>query len=794
MADQPTSAGLETPVWTPQFSLRIHAGKQYRLQVRLPECIVGQAADADIRLAHPSIAPRHCCFYWANKKQLWVKALEGEVTLAGRLLQKALLRPGDILDLGPVRLEVLAIRAFGAVPGQDESPRDGRSASSSAPTEPEVVEPWWHGLSSRLDQLEQWFRRLKADEGDLADFCARLEALERRFTAPLPEHHLEQALAPLLQRLERLERRHARLLRRILRWRHQQERWQRHLEEELRHWDTQARQLSQQLEQAQQSLQRAWDHYQHLAEQVAELKQAEAEATEQAGKDTLEQALRQIEHLEWRFRELEQWTRCLRRELRNDTHSEVESRLADLRAEREALETLRQEHGAAPVGIPATAPGVGFPVAKEKTSLEADGAPSGEPSAEGGEHAEDESPPERVSAEPSLDSDAAAPAEESPAADPDGELLPPAEAEPGNAPAEENLSQQDPPELPAETGPEQQRVAALADSNEQASEQRTSACAAEPRDDLASSSTSEEAHGKQPASEEDHLQETPASSEQPAEAEAEDLPCRLSTVALFRRLGIQVPGLDTQESESSAALSDQATPEPPTQQQEETPEAPQEPAPTAPEASENEAARDAENEHDAPTVPGAATFEGESVEDYMARLLQSIEPDKASAPSTPNEPEEEPAPEQEQQYTTPVPAAKEPEPDTDIPAEVLKAAPGSLPATLEDTSKEHPARVIPAESPETLHSLRRLANKSARTAIETYQRRLKISATQAKLVVSVLAMAASFAMMWFAGSLPHKWVYGAAFGSLGISVYYGLRYLMLTAQSTAAEEDLLEED
>ncbi len=792
MADQPTSAGLVTPVWTPQFSLRIHAGKQYRLQVRLPECIVGRAADADIRLAHPGIAPRHCCFYWANKKQLWVKALEGEVTLAGRLLQRALLRPGDTLDLGPVRLEVLAIRAFDAVPGQDESPQHGRSASPSVPTEPEAVEQWWHGLSSRLDQLEQWFRRLKADEGDLADFCARLEALERRFAAPLPEHHLEQALAPLLHRLERLERRHARLLRRILRWRHQQERWQRHLEEELRHWDTQARQLSQQLEQAQQSLQRAQDQYQHLAEQVAELRQAEAEATEQAGDDTLEQALRQIEHLEWRFRELEQWTRCLRRELRNDTHSEVESRLADLRAEREALETLRQEHGATPAGIPATAPGVGFPVAKEKTSLDAASEPSGESSAGVQvEQAEDESTPEPVPAEPSLGSAAAAPVEESP----DGELPPPAGTEPGDAPAEEKPSQQDSPEPPADTGPKQQHVAPLADSNEQASEERASACVAEPRDDLAStSSASEEAYGEQPASEEDNLQEAPASSEPPAEAEAEDLPCQLSTVALFRRLGIQVPGLEPQENDSSAAPSDQTTPEPSPQQREETPQPSQEPAPTAPEASENQAARDAENEHDAPTAPGAATFEGESVEDYMARLLQSIEPGKAAAPSTPDEPEEEPSPDEEQQHTTPVPAAKEPEPDTDIPVEVLKAAPGSLPAALETSGKEHPARVPPVESPESLHALRRLANNSARTAIETYQRRLKISATQAKLVVSVLAMAASFAMMWFAGSLPHKWVYGAAFGSLGISVYYGLRYLMLTAQSTAAEEDLLEED
>ena len=799
MAEQVTSAGLEAPVAVPEFALRIHAAKRYRLCVKLPECLVGRAAEAHIRL--PQLAPRHCCLYWANQTQLWVKALEGEVTLAGRTLQRALLRPGDLLDLGPVRLEILAVQVpDNALPGRSEAARrDERSAAVRSQAEEELARQWWRCFSGRLDRLEEWCRRLKADESDLADFCARLEELERRFAAPLPEHIVEKALAPLLRRLERLERRHARLLRRVLRWRRQQEYWQRHVEEELRHWDAQTRELSRQLQQAQQTLQQASDQHRHLAEQVAGLEQGGAEAIEQAAARAvdapLEHVFRQIEHLERRFRELEQWTRCLRRELRHETHSEVESRLADLRAEREALETLRQGQTAPSAGIPATAPGVGFPVVKDKDKEPLTTAPEPTNRSDTEPAATEETPPESEPETPTGASTSDAPTAVPPTADQEKrEELPP--QTPLAAGAEETPGVGSPGEPQAEAESEPPHATEVPGPSDQASEELAPPATTEPHAVPALQSPGpEDSASEQPPAVEEVCPGSEAAPEQSAETGACELSSQLSTVALFRRLGIQVPGLEAEEREPVApAPEEESAPSESSAEQPQAPEAFQQRSPSALESHDGETTCRSDAKDEEPQVPGAATFDGESVEDYMTRLLQSIEPQSQGA--TPLRPEESaeqaPAPgEEPRQSDSPATEVKR---DIEITAEVLKAAPGSLPAALEETSQEHPARVIPAESPETLHSLRRLANKSARTAIENYQRRLKLGATQMKVVISVLAMLASFAMMWFAGSLPHKWVYAAALGSLGISVYYGLRYLMLTAQSTAAEEDLLEED
>ena len=765
MAEYRTSAGRDTSVLAPSFSLRIHAEKRYRLCVSLPECLVGRAKDAHIRLSHPQVAPHHCRFYWKNQ-QLWVKALQGEVVLQHRPLDQALLGPGDLLQLGPVRLEILSLStSWNPLP---KAPLHAPSHRGEAPAPP----PDWGMLfSQRLDHLEQLCRQLKWEEGELAGLCSRLQRLEEQWTSCSPQRLVAEALAPLQRRLDRLERRQRRLTRRLYRWWRQQDSWQHHLNQQLLHWDTQAQRLDQQLQQAQQSIDQARAEHQQLAQQLAQLPPADSPWDPQAVNQTVDQAvaplLEQMEHLERRLRELEQWTRCLRRELRGEMHSEVESRLADLRAEREALETLRQNHGASAGAMPVTAPGVGFPVAKEKAPQE----PAAEAEPPQTKTRQESPPAESLPAEPVPSGQEDSPAATSPAAE--QELSREEAAAPATGKeSSESVADDAPAENPSAESPDRERHAEFP---------------CDPQHGSCLPQTEPEAHSLQPE------ESQPAASSPQQQAQEEVMAaggCSLSTVELFRRLGIQVPGLEMGTEADQPPQGEPSTGESPSllqQSSEPSPQDEQSPAAEKPAVAEG-AARSASPSEEPPSAPAA--FEGESVEDYMARLMRSIDsaakPEAEEAETSFLETESEPPGE-----TGGGPA--EADGEIHVSPETLQAAPGGPPATLADSSQEGTARGTPAESPETLHTLRRLANTSARTAIETYQRRLKLTATQTKLLLSVVAMLASFAMMWFAGSLPHKWVYGAALGSLGISIYYGLRYLMLTAQATGEEKELLEE-
>ncbi len=786
MAEHTTSAGLDARKTAAQFLLRICADKQYRVRVKVPECLVGRAADAQLRIAHPQVAPHHCRLFW-NKHQLWVKALQGDVVLQGRLLDQALLRPGDCLQLGPVQVEVLAICPPAAETEQPDQPALSQPSDPPAPSEPGPPDSWWAGVSQRLDHIEHLCRQFRSEENELAEFSVRLERIEEQLNRQQPQRLLREALAPLEQRLRRLERRYRRLARRWQRWWEQQGHWQQQLDRQLLHYSQQAQQLDQQVQQARAWLDQACSDQRELAERVSQLGQPEEGSAEQAVAEAVQQAIapvfQQVEHLERRFRELEQWTRCLRRELRGEMHSEVESRLADLRAEREALETLRQSQNSPGGTMPVTAPGVGFPVAKEKEK--------------GKNHSTSESASE-------AEFSAGAPSAEASSREPASAEVcqePPSQTPPASSVCEGEIASPSSPQPICE--PPQETAAEAVHEEHPSRGEETAPPVSQPEEEKAAAGEPEQADTTA------QQNDPPTPAQQPAEeAESYVAPaCSLSTVELFRRLGIQVPGMEeepgaadspdgAQETASEEAAG-QALPDHRLQ-----PEASlEEPTDLPPEA---DSAPEGETED--LQAPAAATFDGESVEDYMARLLKSIAPEAdtaAAASEQPASPKEE-EPEKAEATASPqpvasslseeVPVAEEPLGEIEVSPEALKAAPGSLPAALEEPNKAPAQRVVPAESPETLHSLRRLANTSARTAIETYQRRLKLSATQTKLLLSVLAMLASFAMMWFAGSLPHKWVYGAALGSLGISIYYGLRYLMLTAQSPGGEEELLEEE
>ncbi len=817
MAEHTTSAGLDAPVSVAEFSLRIHADKQYRLRVALPECLVGRAPQAHIRIPHPLVAPRHCRLFW-NKRQLWVEALQGEVALDRRPLNQALLRPGDLLQLGPVGLEILSIRPPAA--GAEPSPCDRRESAAAAAEEshgPTPADSWWERFSQRLDHIEQLCRQLRSEESALADLFARLERIEEQLARHRPEQLLEEMLAPLQRRLQQLQRRYRRLYRRLNQWWQQQGAWQQQLDQQSLSWDTQARQLDHRLRQMQQSINQTQDDHRQLVRRMSQLQQAETGDVQQAVVRAVEQAteplLQQVEHLERRFRELEQWTRCLRRELRGEMHSEVESRLADLRAEREALETLRQ-NPAAPAGtMPVTAPGVGFPVAREKSESSAKEEETSPAPSASAVHCDQEVCDQEVQQAPESEPPSA-PAEAD-AGDCRSQL--PETEDDSPAPAADVLAS--PPEEPKRADLVQADRSDGAEPPEAESGRSTAAPPAEAEQEVpeqnaradAGSDAQQATAGDASFQPESSAQETPplgSESHSHSDPAGFEPGCQLSTVELFRRLGIEVPGLETETPASPSP----AGPPPDTESAAQSSstgdasgtgdETSGDPAPPMAEGGNGTAVHESGSADDSQHVPAAATFDGESVEDYMTRLLQSIDPKAAvvTSESAPVSEAETPAdtdpPAEAGWEETPAPVQSHAEPGQaiEVDTQALKAAPGSLPAALDDSPKDPAARVTPAESPETLHSLRRLANTSARTAIETYQRRLKLSATQTKLLLSVLAMLASFAMMWFAGTVPHKWVYAAALVSLGISIYYGLRYLVLTAQTPGGEDDLLEEE
>ncbi len=751
--------------------LRLWAPRAYRVQVELPRCVVGSGPQAQLRIAHPQIKPQHCEFYW-HQSQLWLRSLEAEVLFRGKPVRQVLVYPGQVFYLGPVRLEVLAVGQ--RFPAQSShQPPDGKAEGSSAQAA-EATEPGW---VRRLEHLEKLCHTLRQEENLLEEIQQRLDQIDGRLrdlTDSGPET-VDRSLHELLRAQT------ARLVRRLRKLQQRQCESQAAIERRLHELASRLEQLQESYRQLQTAQEENSQHLQSLRHRLDTREQTSPMHESQEGLDQLREQLQHLthhlEHLERRWGELEQRVRTWWRELRGEVHTEVESRLAGLRAEREALE--RQAHaareGSSSRGI-ALAPGVGFPPPKPATA--------------DAHHQADEPDDEH---DPSGPSSASQPEQHLAATQPSEDQAPDCQEREQPEVQTESASDQ------GATAGEQRPLSADLLSDEEATPSpNQSEIAQEPADSSSEAALSKSEEIPSPAAAEASAQPTDSQSPEDTVSQEGAAGCSLSTVELFRRLGIEVPGLDEIASENPPQQSALVS-----QRQEQTtsaaeqvgsednqPEGEADSKPVSLSSSkelshQEEAPLPSQSaQHEAPQTTAPLANPAEAVEEYMAQLLESVQAEQLSSS------QEQPTPGESQKTVGESRELKQ-----EVPTPEMPNAPGSLPGRLAPCGLEPDRHSRSIESPEALHTLRRLANHSARRAIATYQRRMKLNATQTKLLISVMAMAASFALMWFASSLPHVWTDAAAVCSLVVSVYYGLRYLALTAQEPGgSEEELASEE
>jgi pSer/pThr/pTyr-binding forkhead associated (FHA) protein len=98
----------ERKVAIPRFEVLRRGRLIKRIPIHRNRVVIGSEEGADIRLKHPAIAPRHLEVVVVNGRYLEASNLagEGRVLLGQRPMNRARLREGDELDLGPVTLRL----------------------------------------------------------------------------------------------------------------------------------------------------------------------------------------------------------------------------------------------------------------------------------------------------------------------------------------------------------------------------------------------------------------------------------------------------------------------------------------------------------------------------------------------------------------------------------------------------------------------------------------------------------------------------------------------------------------
>jgi len=230
------------------------------------------------------------------------------------------------------------------------------------------------------------------------------------------------------------------------------------------------------------------------------------------------------------------------------------------------------------------------------------------------------------------------------------------------------------------------------------------------------------------------------------EAGAEPEPARrggsIDLNEIFRRVGMNVPN-DENEPE----------PAPPTT-----------PAPVAPAMPTHNPAVAAPTP--APVArtghasPAHAGDDEDSVEQYMAKLLERVRSPGARAEPTPAPtgavaPKAEPAPVPEER---PLP-----------------------PAPLESMEDLSPRTVAPERSVD-LSAMRELANMQAKTAIQTHSQRKTVSAVRSKFIVAVLALCCGGALTVLYWKLPNEVTLYGIGGAFVTAVVWLLQYFFLLAK------------
>ena len=168
-----------------------------------------------------------------------------------------------------------------------------------------------------------------------------------------------------------------------------------------------------------------------------------------------------------------------------------------------------------------------------------------------------------------------------------------------------------------------------------------------------------------------------------------------------------------------------------------------------------------------PPADSAEHGEGESVDDYMAKLMQRVRAQTSEgAPSTPwtpsATPRPDPKPTQQVQET--------PGPDIEASAE-------------QDDLTELSPRAVAPERLTDLAAMRQLANVSAQSAIDGHTRHQLKMAIRTKLAVMAMGLAVGGALTWFwwamnGGDLA---LY-SAYACFLVIVLWGIQYAVLTGR------------
>lgn len=182
------------------------------VQIRSAKCTIGSAAGCTLRL-HSRHVPRLACWIVRGKHKIAVRRFEGCATLNGASFELAELRPGDRLLVGNVEVELLA-------PGAERHPAPGAWASAGqlrATGQPADDAENWDSIcqiEARLEAALQKVAQLEQEsrQGFQASIVAAERAEQMHEALAAAHRELEETAAELTQTQAKLERARAELV------------------------------------------------------------------------------------------------------------------------------------------------------------------------------------------------------------------------------------------------------------------------------------------------------------------------------------------------------------------------------------------------------------------------------------------------------------------------------------------------------------------------------------------------------------------------------------------------------
>jgi len=177
-------------------------------------------------------------------------------------------------------------------------------------------------------------------------------------------------------------------------------------------------------------------------------------------------------------------------------------------------------------------------------------------------------------------------------------------------------------------------------------------------------------------------------------------------------------------------------------------------------------ARDERSRRAAPSAVKTVGEDEESIDAYMAQLMQRIRATSASVHAESHPAQKAETPDGVEREVPPAPAPAPPELPTPAAKPIERTGHGEA-----------------AEKNIDLTALRELANLSAQSAISRYARRSLIRSMRSKLLVTGVALASGALLLWFwKTSCVRDVTLGAALVAWLAALYWGMQYALLTGR------------